>query len=170
MAGRDDDPQVVADQLYKAIRRKHPGVLKAEIGGIVADVRPLTTIQGASTLEVDVIDPDWVLITSGFLDKGADEKFDVVDLNYPQGSKMWWRLTQADVSTDLAGANLTLIFEDRAVSYCRGKTGEKSWSRAEYTRAQAIKAMTVDEVKAPPKLEFVSPELEERQTILVPGD
>ena len=43
--------------------------------------------------------------------------------------------------------------------------GQKSWSRSQFTRAQAIKAMTADAVTQPPKLEFISPELDVVQTI-----
>jgi hypothetical protein len=162
-------PPELLTQFHAAVKAKAPKVVKTEIESVLADLRVNTTMQGASTLEIDIIDPGWLLITSGFLDKGADDKFDVVDLNYPEGSDYWWRLTLADPSTGLDGPNLTLTFETRVVSYARGHSGVKSWSRGQFTRAQAIKAMTADEIKAPPKPVFVSPELDAKQTIQASG-
>jgi hypothetical protein len=162
------DPRVILDQIYTAVKKKQPKVDKLELGEILADIRILTTIQGASTLEIDVIDTEWVLLTSGFLDIGDDQKLDPVDLNYPLGSNFWWRLTQCDSSTDKDKANLTLTFEDRAVSYCRSHKGAKSASRSTMTRARFIKSITADEVKAPPRLIFVSPEIDAEQPIAVP--
>lgn len=165
----NDDPSVVIDQLYTQMRRTSAGLDKAELDSVVADIRVNTTIQGASTLEVDVIDPEWALIASGILDLDARNRLPKIDLNFPDGSNMWWRLTQADLNTGRDGPNLTMTFEDRVVSYAREKTGPKSWSRAHFTRAQAIKAMTADEIKSPPEPLFVSPELDERQPVAVGG-
>jgi hypothetical protein len=162
-------PPELLVQFYMAVKAKAPKIAKAELETVLADLRVNTTMQGASTLEIDIIDPDWLLITSGFLDVGHDGKFGVVDLNYPGGSNYWWRLTQADPSTDRDQANLTLTFETRIVSYARGHKGVKSWSRGQFTRAQAIKAMTADEIKAPPRPVFVSPEIDDNQPIQAGG-
>lgn len=164
----DVDPlarSVIVDQVYTAVKAKVPGVDKLELDGIIGDIRPLTTLTGASTLEIDVIDTDWLLLTSGFLDVGDDGKLDAVDLNFPQDSNYWWRLTQLDVSTDRDDANLTLTLEARVVSYDREHKGAKSASRATSTRARFIKSITADEIKAPPKPVFVSPEIDVEQAI-----
>lgn len=165
MATSPDDPSVVVDQIVKIVKVKNPDADQADIEAALGDLRVLTTITGASTLELDVIDPEWILVTSGFLAVGDDNRLDAVDLNYPLGSDYWWRLAQVDGSTDKTVANFTLTFEDRAVSYCREIKGQKSWSRSQFTRAQAIKAMTADAVTQPPKLLFISPELDIVQTI-----
>lgn len=165
----DASPAVILDQLYTAVKVKAPAIVKTDLESVLADLRVNTSMTGASTLELDIIDPDWLLITSGFLDVGTDGKFDAVDLNYPLGSDYWWRLTQADPSTDRDEANLTLTFEARIVSYARAHSGVKSWSRGQFTRAQAIKAMTSDEIKAPPRPLFISPELDDTQIITVSG-
>lgn len=159
------DPSVILDQVYEAVKVKRPKVDKAELADILGDIRILTTITGASTLELDVIDTDWVLLTSGFLDVGDDGKLDAVDLNYPASSNYWWRLTQADPSTDTDAANLTLTFETRIVAYAREHKGAKSASRATTTRARFIKSITADAIKAPPKPLFVSPEIDVEQAI-----
>lgn len=162
-------PPELLVQFYKAVKAKAPKVVKAELESVLADLRVNTTTQGASTLEIDIIDPDWLLVTCGFLDIGDDGKFDAVDLHYPDGSNYWWRLTQADVSTDRDQANVTLTFETRIVSYAREHKGVKSWSRGQFTRAQAIKAMTADAIKAAPRPVFVSPELDAQQIIQAGG-
>lgn len=165
---RPDDPDVVIDQLYSAFQKTLPGLDKIELSDVVADISPDTTILGASTLEVAIIDPRWVLLTSGVFDLDARNRLPKIDLNYPNVSNYWWRLTQIDVTTDLEDPNLTLTFEARVVAYERDKTGQKSWSRSRFTRAQAIKGM-LGEVQSPPVPVFVSPELDERQPVEVEG-
>lgn len=166
-----DDPNstdVVLDQIYAAVKKKHPTVDKAELDEVIGDIRVLTTIQGASTLEIDVTDTEWLLLTSGFLDCGDDGKLDPIDLNYPLDSNMWWRLTQCDASTDKTAANVTLTFEDRIVGFARSHKGAKSASRGTMTRARFIKSITADLVKAAPRPIFVSPELNIEQPVTVP--
>jgi hypothetical protein len=156
---------VIARQVLDQIKKSQPKVTQVELESIIADIRIETTVDGASTLEIDLIDPDWLLLTSGFLNVDDKNKLNAVDINYPRKSSFWWRLTQVSPTTETSGgANLTLTFEDRVVSYLRQHKGAKSWSRRHYTRAQALKAM-VDEVKAAPRPVFVSPELTVKQPV-----
>lgn len=168
----DSTVEVVVSKMLAELRKVSKRASSVELSDVIADVRINTTTQGASSLEIDVIDPQWVLLTSGFLDVSRDGRLRAADLNFPANSNYWWRLTQVDPSTGTGaggGPNLTLTFEDRVVGRLRRKSGQKSWSRAKFTRAQAIKAMA-DEVKAPPRTRFISPELNVKQAIEVNPD
>jgi hypothetical protein len=161
---QDASWDVIATQVLSQLKKTQPKVTRVELESVIADIRVETTVQGASTIEIDVIDPDWHLLTSGFLDVDDKGKLKPVDINYPKASNFWWRLTQVSPTTDKSGANVTLTFEDRVVAYLRQHKGAKSWSRRHYTRAQAIKAM-VDEVRNAPKPVFKSRELTAKQKV-----
>lgn len=181
MATYDNDPAKLAAQL-------------AEKAGTpadsIADIRVNTSLDGAASLEVDVIDPDFEALESGKLtprnrkitttnpDVTEAEAaaghgpyaLPVIDVNYPVGSQFWWRLSDVDVGDELTGPNLTLTFETRIVAYLRHHHGPplKSMSRANSTRARFVKWITADEVKAGGGIVFVSPELDTLQPILEP--
>ncbi len=84
---------------------------KAAVGSRITDGRIERTMDGAPTLELDLVDPDRSLIRSGLFDRMIDLRFDEV----------WWRLTQVSKQGDA----LTLTFEDRAVSYLRENDSPK---------------------------------------------
>lgn len=164
----DFDSKLIASNLTAVAKRKDVDLDEDTFDSMLVDIVFVTTIDGASSLEVSLADPDLDLLTSGFFDANDDFALDAIDLNYPAGSNYWWRLAEMSYTTDPASANLTATFEDRIVSYLRHKRGTKSASRAKVTRAQFIKSITADEIKHPPKPVFVSPELRKVQPITPP--
>lgn len=87
----------------------------------IADVIIDDQAQGASTLEVQIIDPLWVIPNApGFIVADALGYLQPLDINFPTGTSCVWRLCQYRPSYGSAsGANLILTFEDRIVSQLR---------------------------------------------------
>lgn len=107
------------------------------------------TMEGASTLTIELHDPHRVLVRHPSLATAVDVKFG--------GS--WWRLVKLSKVADM----LTLTFEDRSVAYLRKHTRPRKVSRGKSTRAEFVRSL-VREVKASP-ITFKCPELHERQRI-----
>lgn len=139
-----EDANVVATQIIaggKKSKKKRILPQSFDLASSIADIRQNDTIEGSSTLEIDVIDREWVLIDSHFLDADEDGKLEpTIDINYPLGSQYWWRLTTVDVSDDPSTANITLTFMERVVVRMIDKKGTAiKISRNQMTRAQFIK-------------------------------
>ncbi|MGH3415554.1 MAG: NlpC/P60 family protein, partial [Actinocrinis sp.] len=137
----------------------------------IQEIQVETTILGASLLRLTVIDPYWVIQRSGLLDTAADgELVADVNVNFPEGSSVWWRLVMIDGGNDLSDANLTLIFEDLIVAELQDEWGPKGWPMGMVgsTRAQFVK-MLVDECNLDPqtrqRVRFVCPEINEIQPV-----
>jgi hypothetical protein len=121
----------------------------------VVSARVTLTIEGASTLEVSIHDPEWQIERSGVLDPDQDGRMQAVDVTL---DTLRWRLVQASRRD---GDTLTLVFEPLEVAALRQVTKHKVWSRNAYTRAEAIQSM-VTEIKSPHIL-FDSPERGRKQ-------
>jgi hypothetical protein len=107
------------------------------------------TINGASTLTIDVHDPHRDLIRAKDMQRAIDLKYDGV----------WFRLVKLSKS----GTTVTLTFEDRDVAYLRRHTKPRKVARSKMTRAQFVRSL-VREVKAN-RIKFYCPEVNERQPI-----
>lgn len=87
----------------------------------IADIIIETNAQAAGTLEVHLVDPYWVIPTSGFIQ--ADENgflWPPIDIRFPSDTQCIWRLCQYRPSwSSGTQANLVLTFEDRIVSLLR---------------------------------------------------
>lgn len=116
-----------------------------DLASAVAEVTVESQTLGASLLQVTMNDPNWAILRSGFLNVTADGLLDAIDVNFPQGSDLWWRLAMIDFTNDLSGPNLTLTFQDRIISYLQGKWGGMAVAPGTTTRAQFIKQL-VDQV------------------------
>lgn len=134
--------------LYLALNHQDINIVEA-----VTDVTVERTIQGASTITVQVEDRDRVLLRSGRLSARNDVEID----------GLFFRL----VTVEKNGADLTLIFEDREVTLLR--TYDKpikqalSTSRQKLTRAQFVLRM-IKEVREEP-IAHIIPELTKVQPI-----
>jgi len=129
------------------------------------------TIEGASVLEVTVDDTDRAIQNSRTLNQWAwgDNDFGEetwvirgrnVDVRF---DGVWYRL----VNPRKAGSQLTLTFEDRAVSWLRNRTGPLKATRGDVTRAEFILRM-LNKVRTDggrQAIPWVIPELHKAQPI-----
>jgi hypothetical protein len=135
---------------------------------VMQEITVETQISGASILHLYLIDPYWVVMRSGLLDKDeAGELANDVDVNFPEGSNLWWRLVMDDYSNDLSDANLELTFIDRAVAYMQDDWGPFSAPPGTRTRAQFIKQLVdrIARVLHVTPLKFVCPAINEVQPV-----
>lgn len=117
-----------------------------------------TTAQGASFLELHIIDPYWMLLTRygdnpAFFDVDDSGLWIPVDVNFPQGTDCWWRLASGTPTLDPTQANV-FVFEDRIVTQLRDLGGPKHASNNQ-TRAEFIYSC----VRQVPGIRFVCPAL-----------
>jgi hypothetical protein len=125
----------------------------------IVDIVIDTVAQGASTIEVHIHDPFWVLMMRPA--HGAPAFFDVddagllipVDVNFPRQTDRWWRLAQANPTVDPTTPNI-FVFEDRIVADLRDIGGAKHAGNNQ-TRAQFIYSC----VRQVPGIRFVCPAL-----------
>jgi hypothetical protein len=160
--GLEPDLTIIARQVAAAKRRlgkKSPSTV--ELAGAMTGLVIEDTIKGSSTLTITVSDPDYALRDSGFFDADRDGKLDRIDVNYPDDSRFWWRLTQVGVQD---AASVEMVFMERAAVYLMGHHGPLKASRAKKTRAEFIKSLC-DKVKAGGGITFHSRELHKTQRI-----
>jgi hypothetical protein len=152
---------------------------KTYLTNAIVEITPETQTLGAALLQVTVIDPHWKIARSGLCDTDADGLLRQIDVNFPQGTEVWWRLAMVDL-TDASSSgnapNLTLTFQQRIVSYLLNDWGPLGWpgGKAGSTRAQFIKMLAA---RIPSHLDasvlgpgsspirFVCPEINEIQPI-----
>jgi cell wall-associated NlpC family hydrolase len=116
-----------------------------DLAEAISEVTLETQMAGSSLLTLTVIDPQWDLLTSGWLDVSEEGLLDEIEVNFPEGSDSWWRLCMIEPTGDTTGPNLTMTFQDRIISYLQEKWGPRVIAASATTRAQCIKAL-VDEV------------------------
>lgn len=149
------------------------GVIPAreELAQVVSEVQLQTQILGSSLLHITLIDPGWAIQRTGWLNVSPDGLLDEIEVEFPKGSGMWWRLAMVEGGNNLSAPNLTLTFQDRIVAYLQDKAGKKVVAPGTTTRAQFIKQL-VDEVgngdgKQP--IQFVCPEVNQLQLVNEPA-
>jgi hypothetical protein len=107
----------------------------------IGNIRLADTMQGSSTIVLTIQDPEWILLDSGFFDANKDGKLDGIDVNYPDGSELWWRLSQVGLAISGTGGALTLTFLERTAVYLMQHHGPVKFSRAKKTRAETVQWM-----------------------------
>lgn len=156
------DKDFIARQLHENGKHRKKKIKKVELAAAIQTVRITDTMEGSSTITVTLADPEWELLKSGFFDPDKDGRLDAIDVNYPRGTKFWWRLTSAGPN---ASRIWTLTFMERSAVLLMALHGPvKAQSRAETTRAEFIKWMT-DQVKKGGGIDFHSRELHKKQRI-----
>ncbi len=149
----------IAKQINAQRMAQPPQKEAVDLSDWIADIIIETTVQGASLLEVHIIDPGWILLQRdangvSFLD--VDENgyiWPPIEVNFPPDvSDAQWRLCQLRPSTDLTAANLILVFEDKVASVLREFSGpvlsHTNETRAEFIR-RLVKEATVGGALAP---------------------
>ena len=122
-----------------------PAPTVEDLAAAIQEITVETQTAGSSLLQVTLVDPGWLIQRNGFLDVDADGLLPAIEVNFPEGSDLWWRLAMVEASNDLNDANLTLTFQDRIVAYLHDHWGSKGVAPGTTTRAQFIKQL-VDEV------------------------
>jgi len=156
------DKDFIARQLKETQKGRGKKIHKVELASAIQTVKITDTIHGSSTITVSLVDPQFDLLDSKFFDPNKDGRLDAIDVNYPRGSRFWWRLTQIGVS---AAHTLDLTFMERsAVLLMMEKGPVKAKSRSKTTRAEFVKWLC-DHVKKGGGIEFHSRELHKKQRV-----
>jgi hypothetical protein len=175
LAGMADDLDL--DRLiFNWVNDRVPDV---EVRGAITGITIERTIEGASTVEITIRDPDQRIFAGSRMwePKVKRDKHGRVAREYDYyGQRVTkpqerGRAMEIDldgivfrlVKVSKTGDDLTLTFEDRVIYWLRRKKGEKRSPRKRLTRAQFILGL-LREIKAE-RVRFVCPELNLRQQV-----
>jgi hypothetical protein len=111
---------------------------KADLELAITSMKLSDTMQGSSTIEIGIIDPEWELVDSGFFDANENGYLDPFDVNYPEHSRFWWRLKQVEIDRDGGGAMITLTWMERAAADLMALHGPLKMKRGKTTRAEFL--------------------------------
>jgi hypothetical protein len=134
--------------------------LAASIIGISLDL----TMSGAPSLVLTILDPIWRFLDSGFWDVDDNGRLQDIDVNYPDGSRYWWRLHQFSPQSD---KSIQVTFLPWVVSALMDQHGPIKADRAKRTRAEFLKSL-VDRLPyeiGRPAPEFYCKQLDKKQKI-----
>lgn len=115
----------------------------------VRDITVTRTVEGASTVVVDLIDPHREILRSGLLNSRLDIQLD----------GLWFRLVKVEKQDD----DLILTFEDREIAVLRTYKNKKIAHRSQVTRAEFVNNL-IREVKEF-RIPVIIPELHKVQPI-----
>lgn len=134
------DPGIISRFLAKQIQKGAPkGAPEVEdLAKAISEIELQTQILGASFIKVHVIDPEWAITTSGWLEV-VEGLVHPIEVEFPEKSGWFWRLCAIDGTTDRTQPTLTLTFEDRIVAYLRDYWGPLAAPPGTTTRAQFIR-------------------------------
>ncbi len=159
---RGPDLDVIARQVTKQQKKANrPTPEKRDLANAITAVSLDDTMTGSSTLTITLHDEGWGLLDSGFLSREKDGRLERLELNYPDGSRFWWRLTGVSVS---ASYEITMEFMERAAVHLMSHKGPLKVSRAKKTRAQFIQQLA-EKIKAGGGIKFFSRELDVKQPV-----
>lgn len=149
---------ITVDRLFlNPVRKGIPGI---DVHDRITSARATLTIEGASTLEVSIHDPEWLIEQSGILAVGPKGRLDAIDVVL---DTLQFRLVKAGRQDP---ETLTLTFEDRVVALLRTHNKPRTWKRGKFTRGQVFEQM-IKEVRET-KIPFFSPEKTKKQRIAKP--
>lgn len=138
------DQLLLTDVEMKSLNLALKGKASVSVVESVTDATVTRTIEGASTVEITLLDRDREILKSGRLGARVDIKID----------GLWFRLR----SVQKQGDTLTLMFEDREVAILRLYNKHMVAARGSLSRTRFIKKM-VAEVKEM-TIPFVCPEMD----------
>jgi hypothetical protein len=148
-----------------------------EFQNAIKDGEIIENMEGATAVSFIIEDPQRNLLHRGLLDKwvnlnarlnhvSRDKHRHLHVVATPEWRDIHGRLDGRDLAlagVTKSGNEFSLTMENRAVNELRKYRSHKTWNRATFTRAQAIKSM-VEEVKGY-KIPFYCPELDKKQPI-----
>lgn len=167
------DPASLAPEIHVPAFRLNGQTMTARLSQLVIDGEIESTVEGASTLTLNVQEQDRELrkmIARGLFTvpvikgKRRTPARPILPA-FREGTKMKalgldWEL----VHFDKVGDGWTFVFEDARVAGLRRLDKPRKVARDKVTRAQFIKSITAQELKRP-KIQFVCPELKKEQPI-----
>lgn len=137
----------LANQVNDFRMKYAPQKMCRDLSEWITDIIIETTAQGASLLEVHIIDPAWTLLirdTNGVSYIDVDDSgflWPPIEVTFPKDrSDATWRLCQLRPSTSLTEANMILVFEDKIVSELREHFGQQT-SYPDQTRAEFLQSL-----------------------------
>lgn len=153
-----------------AINSARPGFLADAmvLTEAIADITFDLAVQGASFMEVTVIDPGWQLFrdsgngNGAFIDVDPSGYLLPINMEFPKGSDRWWYLVAANPTSDLTQGNVKLTFEDHTVEVLRShdKDDGPAQSNPDETRLEFILRLlktaqiSVKEIFSQPTIDF----------------
>jgi hypothetical protein len=148
--------------IVKQLNPTKHGISEADLAEAIQEVEIQTQIAGASFLKIHVIDaePLWAITDSGLIAVNEDGLLNELQVEFPEGSKYFWRLAAVEGSTEISQANLILTFEDLVVARLREQWGHRTFPPGSTTRAQGVKALVAEanlKEHLNPPIRFVSP-------------
>lgn len=120
-----------------------------DITEIIMDGEIFQTMDGASTITLSLHDPGMELIRTGIFNRAIDVEID----------NLVWRLVSVTKRDDY----LDLVFEDRIISWLKGKKKVKRASRNKMTRLEFCYSLT--RAVRTKKIRVVVPELQKKMSI-----
>jgi hypothetical protein len=152
----------VADNLLAPKKQKLKGVpTSAQLTKAISDVQLNGSMSQVQNIVVTIFDQDMAFFRSGFLDTDENSKFDPIDVNFPSGSRFYWRLTI--VSPSRADQTLTLTFMTRKMVEISATLGPYKALRTTMTRAEFLQSAVKEAVGS--TVEFYCSELDVKQPI-----
>jgi hypothetical protein len=152
-----------------------------DLTSAISEITPETQIIGAALLQVTFADPTSKIYRSGLCSQDSDGLLYQVDVNFPEGTPVWWRLAMVDyqsIDSSNGSPNLTLTFQHRIVNYLSDCWGPLGWPAGQVgqTRAQFLKMLvnkmpgelpkqSIGPGAAPADLSFICPEINELQPV-----
>jgi hypothetical protein len=144
--GRTPEAQAMAELVAKRIKATSTrgSVSEAQLADRIGEIEEETQIKGTDYLKVKIIDPDWELQNSGFVDVDKEGLLDPIELEFPAGSKRYWVFCAVEGTTEIAEANFTMIFQDKLFARLASEWGVKIVPPGTQTRAAFINDLFVE--------------------------
>jgi hypothetical protein len=159
------DAHVIARQIvYQRNKRQQKSPKTTDLAFSITSISHdhTTGAAGAPTLTLNMQDPGWTLLDSGFFDTDDQGRLLDIDVNYPDRSRFWWRLHQISPQQD---RSIQLVFVPRVAAELMGLFGPIKVNRAKRTRAQFLQMLCAKVKDAQGAIEFYSHELDVKQKI-----
>jgi NlpC/P60 family protein len=146
VAGRTPEAQASASFVAKSIKSssKRGNIEEQQLSDRISEIEEETTIKGTDYLKVKIIDPDWTLQTSGFVDVDKEGLLDPIEIEFPAASKRMWVLCAVEGSTEVSEANFIMTFQDKLFTKLASKWGIKPVPPGTETRAAFVNDLLVE--------------------------
>jgi len=146
IAYRTPEAQAMADLLAKRVKATSTrgSVNEAELSDRIGEIEEETQINGPDYIKVHIIDPEWTLQGSGFVDVDSQGLLDEIEIEFPEGSKRLWIFCQVEGSTDITEPNFIMTFQDKLFAKLRAFWKPITAPPGTKTRAQFVHDLLVE--------------------------